>query len=104
SRVRAARQGLILGPHDPTCRCTYWPRCVSEGGEVLAPGEAGRQIQFIDARDLAEWIVGAAEKRLTGVYNTNGPENLLTMAELLDECRSVSGSDVRFTWVSDELL
>src|SRR2546423_203591 len=103
-RFLAARPGLIVGPHDPTGRFTYWPRRVSEGGEVLAPGEVGRQIQFIDARDLAEWIVWAAEKRLTGVYNTNGPENLLTMAELLDECRSVSGSDARFTWVSDEFL
>ncbi|HMF56228.1 MAG TPA: NAD-dependent epimerase/dehydratase family protein [Pyrinomonadaceae bacterium] len=103
-RVLISRPGLIVGPHDPTGRFTYWPRRVAQGGEVLAPGEPARHIQFIDARDLAEWIVRMAEKRASGVYNTSGPEKLLTMNEFLDECRRVSGSDARFTWVSDEFL
>ncbi len=103
-RVLVSRPGLIVGPHDPTGRFTYWPRRVAEGGEVLAPGEPNRCVQFIDARDLAEWIVSASEKGFRGVYNTNGPEHPLMMGALLDECKRVSQSDAGFTWVSDEFL
>ena len=56
-RVLNVRPGLISGPHDPTDRFTYWPRRISAGGEVLAPDSPERQVQFIDVRDLAAWIV-----------------------------------------------
>src|SRR3954468_987193 len=49
------RPGLIVGPRDETDRFTYWPVRVDRGGEILAPGEAADPVQFIDARDLAEW-------------------------------------------------
>ena len=62
-RVLNVRAGLIVGPHDFSDRFTYWPRRVSEGGEVLAPGDPGRQVQFIDVRDLAAWILDMAEAR-----------------------------------------
>ena len=56
------RPGLIVGPHDPTDRFTYWPQRVAQGGEVLAPGRPERPIRFIDVRDLAEWIIRMVEK------------------------------------------
>src|SRR5262249_39117523 len=85
------RSGLIVGPHDPTGRFTYWPVRVARGGEVLAPGEPDRIIQAIDVRDLGAFLVHAAETRVGGELNTTGvPE--LTMGELLETCRDVSGS------------
>jgi 2'-hydroxyisoflavone reductase len=52
---------------------TYWPVRIDRGGEVLAPGDPKDPVQFIDARDLAEWTIRMVEKRATGIYNATGP-------------------------------
>lgn len=103
-RALNVRAGLIVGPFDYSDRFTYWPRRVREGGDVLAPGDPDRQIQLIDARDLAIWIVRMAEARRAGIYNAVGPDDVSTMGQLLDECKSVCGSDARFVWVDDKFL
>lgn len=103
-RVLTVRPGLVVGAHDYTDRFTYWPVCVARGGEVLAPGDPQRYVQFIDARDLAEWIVDMIERRQSGVFNANGPPAAVTMEALLNACRDVSGSDAHFTWVSESFL
>jgi 2'-hydroxyisoflavone reductase len=103
-RVAHVRPGLVVGPHDPTDRFTYWPRRVAAGGEVLAPGRPERPVQFVDVRDLARWIVDLAERRVAGVFSAVGPAEPLTMGALLEECRSVTRSDARFTWVADDAL
>jgi 2'-hydroxyisoflavone reductase len=104
-RVARVRPGLVVGPHDPTDRFTYWPRRVAAGGTVLAPGRPERPVQIIDARDLADWCVTLAGRRVTGAFNAVGPATMLTMAGLLAACRAATASDARFTWVSDaELL
>ncbi len=99
-----ARPGLIVGPHDYTDRFTYWVERVAAGGEVLAPGRPEQFVQFIDARDLAEWLVQMIERRQSGVYNANGQPGSVTMASFLDECKSTTKSDASFTWVSEEFL
>ena len=101
ARVRA---GLIVGPHDPTGRFTYWPMRVARGGEVLAPGRKGRQVQFVDVRDLASWLVDLGENGTAGAFNATGPVPTVTMGELLETCRAVSGIDARFTWVDEPFL
>ena len=107
NRVLIIRPGLIVGPHDYTDRFTYWVQRIARGneaGEVLAPGRPGRYVQFIDVRDLAEWIVRMIERQETGVYNANGLPNSLTMERVLEECKTVSASNASFTWVSEEFL
>lgn len=103
-RVAHVRPGLIVGPHDPTGRFTYWPRRVAQGGRVLAPGRPERPIQFIDVRDLAEWCARLAESRRAGTFNAVGAPAGLAMKRLLDDCRTVAGSDAQFTWVADAEL
>lgn len=100
-RALIVRPGLIVGPYDQTDRFTYWPVRVARGGEVLAAGRPDRAVQFIDARDLAGWILDMAERRATGTYNATGPVPPVTMEGLLAQAREVSGSDARFTWVPD---
>jgi 2'-hydroxyisoflavone reductase len=97
------RPGLISGPHDPTDRFTYWPRRVAAGGEVLVPDRPERQVQFIDVRDLARWIVKMSAEQQTGTYNATGPEYELRMGKLLEECEAVGG-DAKIIWVSEEFL
>jgi 2'-hydroxyisoflavone reductase len=103
-RVLVIRPGLIVGPDDKTVRFSYWTGRVARGGEVLAPGSPERQIQFIDSRDLAGWTIRMAEESRTGVFNANGPDYRLTMGRFLEECRDVSGSDARLTWVDEGFL
>jgi 2'-hydroxyisoflavone reductase len=103
-RVYSVRAGLIVGPHDYSDRFTYWPRRVAEGGDVLVPGAPERQVQFIDARDLAAWVLDMAERRRAGVYTASGPDYRLTMGRLLKECRDATGGDARFVWMEEKFL
>lgn len=103
-RVLNVRSGLIVGPHDPTDRFTYWPVRVAMGGEVLAPGKPEMAVQFIDARDQTDWIIRMAEARKTGTFNVTGPAQPLTMSELLETAKAVTGSNATFTWVNDDFL
>ena len=101
-RALGVRPGLIVGPHDPTGRFTYWPHRVARGGEVVAPAPPDRRTQVIDVRDLGEWIVKLCERGSPGTFNATHPG--LMWSELLDSCRAVSGSDADVTWVPDEFL
>lgn len=125
------RPGLIVGPFDPTHRFNYWIERVARGGSILAPGRPERDIQVIDARDLAAFmlLLGAPEGKPAGgnnglelpgeplVYNVAGSAGL-TMGALLQaiertvvEVRrhglgqvEVPAVAPRFFWVSDDEL
>lgn len=103
-RVANVRPGLIVGPGDPTDRFTYWPVRVEKGGEILAPGDGRDPVQFVDARDLAAWIILAIEQGDVGLFNATGPDKQLTMAALLDACKAAIGSSAAFTWVPAAFL
>ena len=98
------RPGLIVGPGDETDRFTYWPVRIDRGGEVLAPGKPSDPVQFIDARDLAEWTIRMAENRETGIYNATGAAEPLGIGEMLDQTKSALNSDAKFTWIPAEFL
>jgi 2'-hydroxyisoflavone reductase len=98
------RPGLVVGPYDPTDRFTYWPVRVARGGEVLAPEKPEAPIQFIDARDLAAFVIQLIEEHAFGVYNATGPDYELTLGKLLEIGKQVSGSDAKFKWASVDFL
>ena len=98
------RAGLIVGPNDSSDRFTYWPVRLARGGEVLAPGTPQYLTQFVDVRDLAEWVIHMAENRRAGAYNATGPYQPLPLGDLLEACHLVSGSDAFLSWVSEEFL
>lgn len=99
------RPGLIVGPGDETDRFSYWPLRVRKGGEVLAPSKDGADpVQFIDARDLAEWTIRMAEQGATGAYNATGPDHEQTVAGLLYGLRALTTTGARFTFVPAEFL
>ncbi len=82
------RAGLIAGPEDPTGRFTYWPARLDRGGEVLVAGTPDDAMQLIDVRDLAAWIVHAAQRRLIGTFDGIGPS--FTRGEFLAQCAGAS--------------
>ena len=103
-RVLHVRAGLIVGPYDRTDRFTYWVVRVVVGGAILAPPNPGAQVQFIDARDLSQWIIDMAEQKKAGIYNTTGPADTLTFQQFLIACQQTLGSEAEFHWASPDVL
>jgi 2'-hydroxyisoflavone reductase len=93
-----------VGPGDRSDRFTYWPVRIDRGGEVLAPGNPADPVQFIDARDLAAWMIHLAERQVGGVFNATGPISPMPMAVMLYGIRAITPVDVRFTWVDAAFL
>jgi len=98
------RPGLIVGPGDPSDRFTYWPVRIEKGGEVLAPGTPNDPVQFIDARDLAEWVIRMVEQGTVGTFNATGPNYKLTMGKMFDEIKGATKSNATFTWADADFL
>jgi 2'-hydroxyisoflavone reductase len=103
-RASIVRPGLIVGPHDPTDRFTYWPVRIAQGGEVLAPGNPDQPVQIIDGRDMAQWIISMVEEKRSGIFNAVGPDYALTTRSMLDACVAVCNPQAWLTWVSEEFL
>jgi nucleoside-diphosphate-sugar epimerase len=98
-----ARAGLILGPYENVGRMPWWLRRIERGGPVLAP-EPARPLQYIDARDLAGWMLSAAERGTGGAFNTVSRPGHCTMGELLESAVRVTGSDAALVWVSPDVI
>ena len=98
------RPGLIVGPRDETDRFTYWPVRIVRGGDVLAPGMPNDPVQFIDARDLAEWTIRMVENRETGAYNATGPAKPLGIGSMLDGIKRALNANAKFTWIPADFL
>jgi 2'-hydroxyisoflavone reductase len=103
-RALIIRPGLIVGPHDPTDRFTYWPMRVARGGEVLAPEKPDAPAQIIDVRDLSDFIIRLIQDNASGIYNATGPDYALTLGEILEASNRVSGSDVHISWAPVDFL
>ncbi len=98
------RPGLICGPCDPTDRFTYWPVRVDAGGTVLAPDGPSQPIQYIDARDLAQFVVHLVEVRDGGVYNAVTAPGSLTFGNLLDACVRASNAGASVYWATSRVF
>ena len=100
-RGLVVRPTYIVGPGDTSDRFPYWPVRLAKGGEVLAPGRPNDPVQFIDVRDLAEFMMRLLEEQRSGTYNAVGPRQTLTMPSFLEQAKAAINSDARFTWVDD---
>jgi len=101
-RATVVRPGLIVGPFDPTDRFSYWPRRIARGGHVLAPGGPNDPLQFIDVRDLADFMLKLLEDNRPGIFNATG--RTMSFASLLAVCQEVTGNNPQLTWVPSKQL
>lgn len=103
-RALIVRPGLIVGPHDPTERFTYWVRRLAGGGQVLVPDAAEQPVQLIDVRDLAAWMVEAAARGLEGTFNATGPAAPLTFGAMIERIREAAGAALDLAWLAEAEL
>ncbi|WP_187645556.1 NAD-dependent epimerase/dehydratase family protein [Streptomyces sp. TRM49041] len=103
-RTLMARAGLILGPWENVGRLPWWLNRIARGGPVLAPGPRDLPLQYIDVRDLAGWLLDAAEAGLAGPFDVVSRPGHTTMGELLDACVRVTGSDAELRWTAPEKI
>ncbi|HJQ99518.1 MAG TPA: NAD-dependent epimerase/dehydratase family protein [Candidatus Polarisedimenticolaceae bacterium] len=103
-RAAIVRPGFIVGPGDQSDRFTYWPVRMSRGGEVLAPGTAEDPTEWIDVRDLAEWLVKLVENGTAGAFNAIGPERPAKWGDVLAGCAAAAKTPTSLTWIPGEWL
>lgn len=106
-RCLVSRPGLIVGPHDPTGRFSWWVQRFQRaqpGEEVLQPGPSDVPVQFIDARDLAAWHLRQAEACTTGIFNLTGPAQALTLHGLFGTLRDMLSPQATPVWVDEAFL
>jgi 2'-hydroxyisoflavone reductase len=99
-----ARPGLLVGPHDPTGRFTWWVQRWLRGGTVLCPGSPAAPLQFIDVRDAAAFLLRQAEAATRGTFNLTGPLAPLTMGGFFEQARATLNSSARLGWVDEATL
>ena len=104
------RPGLIVGPHDATDRFGYWVARFRHPGllgdrpaRVVVPSPRSAPVQFIDARDLAEWMIGLVEAKQGGTFNATSPADLWTWDSMVDSLSAVAGAP-QAAWVDEVLL
>jgi 2'-hydroxyisoflavone reductase len=103
-RALLARAGLILGPYEIVGRMPWWLGRMERGGDVLAPGPRDMPLQYIDCRDLAAWMLSAADRGLGGPFNTVSRRGQATMGSLLEAARDVTGSRATLVWAPPEVI
>lgn len=95
------RPSYIVGPGDTSDRFTYWPVRIARGGEVLVPGRKTDFVQYVDVRDLAEWLVSLIDGDIVGTFNVAGPASKQTMAQFIDGLQPLARAPIVQTWIDD---
>ena len=109
-RVAVVRPGLIVGPRDPTDRFTYWPARAARGGEMVTPDKPSDRVQFIDARDLAAFVLRLVERRTVGIFNATSPPGMFTIGDVVAASITAANATVKPSpapspvWVPTEFL
>jgi 2'-hydroxyisoflavone reductase len=111
-RALNVRPGLIVGPHDPTDRFGYWvarfvhPRLLGNRADsAVVPLSRERPLQWIDARDLAAFMLDLVAAGAAGTYNATSPAGERTMGMLIDALSAAGGAGApRVAWTDEAKL
>jgi 2'-hydroxyisoflavone reductase len=107
-RLLVVRPTIIVGPHDITGRFPSWVARMARGGPVLVPGAPTGPAQYVDARDLASFLVTLLEDGEEGVFNVVAPQPPYSRAEYFEAVRAAvapAGTEVRWvasSWLADQ--
>jgi 2'-hydroxyisoflavone reductase len=96
------RPGLVLGPYENIWRLPWWLQRMERGGPTLAPGPKDMALQFIDGRDLAKFVLGAAEFKLEGAFNLVSEMGYFSWEDFLETANKVAGENAQLCWLDPE--
>ena len=100
-RTIVVRPTYMIGPADKSNRFIHWPIRLSRDGEVLIPGKSTDRVQYIDVRDVAEWMIRLAENKQAGTYNAVGPSESQTMQAFIDQAQNAFDVNSTFIKIDD---
>ena len=95
------RPTLIVGPGDRTDRFPYWLARLEKGGDIIIPGNRNEVVQYIDVRDLAEWMIRLLENKAAGIYNGSGPGFNMTTNAFVHGIHANYNSPVNYIQIDD---
>ena len=95
------RPTLIVGPGDPTDRFPYWVARLEKGGDIIIPGKSDEVVQYIDVRDLAQWMIRLLENEAAGTYNGSGPGFNMTTNAFVHGIHASFSSPVSYIQIDD---
>jgi 2'-hydroxyisoflavone reductase len=103
-RCQHARAGFLVGPYDRVERFPYWVTRLLAGGPTLAPGSRDNPMQWLDVRDLADWLIDSAVIGRAGSFDLTGPAASCTLGEFLDRANAALGARAELIWPGNDFL
>ena len=100
-RTIVVRPALIVGPGDRTDRFPYWLARIEKGGDIIIPGRPDEVVQYIDVRDLAQWMIRLCENKAAGTYNGSGPGFPMTTNAFVHGIHASYNSQVNYIQIDD---
>jgi 2'-hydroxyisoflavone reductase len=104
ARSSLVRPALIVGPHDPTDRFTYFVRRAAQGGVMIGPGRPEQPLQLVHARDLGDFSLHVTVTGTTGAFNAVGPDQPITLADMLAACAEAAATAPEIVWLDEAFL
>jgi len=95
------RPTYMIGPGDKSDRFIYWPVRFKRGGDILIPGKDEDRVQYIDVRDVAEWMIRLAEQKTAGTFNASGPAKTQTMLQFAKEAKGAFDVESKLIQIDD---
>ena len=101
-KVTIVRPGPIKGSRDDTPDLFTWLIRSQDGGQHIAPGDGRDQVEMVDVKDVARFLMLAIERSLYGTFNLTGTPK--SFREFLDACKITTGSAAQFVWIPQDFL
>src|SRR5215475_4543314 len=103
NRVGICRPCAIIGPRDDSLSYHYWLSHLAKDQEIVAPGTGDDAfVEYVDVRDVANWIIDCVEKRQSGIYNVCSLPTPFRV--FLNESSRGIGGKAKLIWVNGDFL
>jgi 2'-hydroxyisoflavone reductase len=101
-KLTVVRPGPIKGNRDDTPDLLTWLIRSRNGGRHIAPGDGRDQVEMVDVKDVARFLMLAIERSMYGTFNLTGRP--MSFREFLDACKTATRPDAQFVWIPQDFL
>jgi 2'-hydroxyisoflavone reductase len=101
-RITIVRPGPIKGYRDTTSDLLTWLIRAQNGGQHIAPGDGSDPVEIVDVKDVARFLMLAADQSFYGTFNLTGRP--MGFREFLAACKATTHSDAQFVWIPQDFL